>query len=329
MEDTQRRILAQEDTDGDCQITISDSGPKVLPLGSMDSGGFNKYEVRGTYALANLLQELALAREYGRKKIVLHEGRLTENPVDRLSRMIRHHFWDSLTRRIDADGLEIICLDPKDRYSNHQPRIYVPFHDLKALRYYQHVATTRQHLNLDVVQLPLDITPQYVFSINEKPGILSLALRDVVDGESGEAVVQGVAFVVPGGRFNEMYGWDSYFETLGLLEAGRVELSRGMVDNFVYQIQHYGKILNANRSYYLTRTQPPLFTDMIMRVFQHLCRQSNDSPTKTLASPTEYSNSISVDSSLPPHHSPLIPSDAALLSMEQLRFDCARSYTNC
>ena len=62
--------------------------------------------------------------------------------------------------------------------------------------------------------------------------------------------------MVPGGRFNEMYGWDSYFEALGLLEDDRVDLAKAMADNFVYQITHYGKILNANRTYYLTRSQP-------------------------------------------------------------------------
>jgi alpha,alpha-trehalase len=56
VEDTQRRILAQEDTDGDNQITVSDRGPKVLSLGTAFSSGHNKYEIRGTYALANLLQ---------------------------------------------------------------------------------------------------------------------------------------------------------------------------------------------------------------------------------------------------------------------------------
>lgn len=63
--------------------------------------------------LSNLLQELALARDHGQKSIVLDEARLSENPVSRLSRMIRHSFWSNLTRRIDGDGLEAICADPK------------------------------------------------------------------------------------------------------------------------------------------------------------------------------------------------------------------------
>jgi alpha,alpha-trehalase len=83
-----------------------------------------------------------------------------------------------------------------------------------------------------------------------------------------------VPFVVPGGRFNEMYGWDSYFEALGLVADGRVHLARAMVDNFVYQIEHYGKILNANRTYYLTRSQPPFLTSMGLAVYAQLPRNA-------------------------------------------------------
>jgi alpha,alpha-trehalase len=71
-------------------------------------------------------------------------------------------------------------------------------------------------------------------------------------------------YVVPGGRFNEMYGWDSYFIIRGLLEAGRRELARGMIENFFYEIENYGAVLNANRTYYLTRSQPPFLTSMVM-----------------------------------------------------------------
>jgi alpha,alpha-trehalase len=75
-------------------------------------------------------------------------------------------------------------------------------------------------------------------------------------------------YVVPGGRFNEMYGWDSYFIQVGLLEDDEVALARDMVDNFIYEIEHYGTILNANRTYYLTRSQPPFLTTMILGVYR-------------------------------------------------------------
>ena len=75
-------------------------------------------------------------------------------------------------------------------------------------------------------------------------------------------------YVVPGGRFNEMYGWDSYFIVLGLLRDGKIELAKNMTDNFIYQVKNYGAILNANRTYYLTRSQPPFLTRMVLAVFQ-------------------------------------------------------------
>ncbi|KAI7858220.1 trehalase-domain-containing protein [Circinella umbellata] len=269
VQETQRILMEQEDTDGDYQITVNDLGPKSFSVGTADSGGYRKIDIRGTYMLSNLLQELALAKDYGRKHIVLDEARLNENPVDRLSRMIRHNFWQGLTRRIDADGLELICADTKNRSANHNPRIYIPHGEDAVFEYYKHVAETRKHLKLDVQLLPENITPEYVKSINDRPGILALAMR-----EKGNTL-EGVPFVVPGGRFNEMYGWDSYFETLGLLTDDRVDLAHDMVDNFVYQIKHYGKILNANRSYYLSRSQPPFLTDMILRVYE---RESVSNP---------------------------------------------------
>jgi len=74
-------------------------------------------------------------------------------------------------------------------------------------------------------------------------------------------------YVVPGGRFNEMYGWDSYFIQVGLLRDGETRLALDMVENFLYEIEHYGQILNANRTYYLTRSQPPFLTRMILGVY--------------------------------------------------------------
>jgi alpha,alpha-trehalase len=79
-------------------------------------------------------------------------------------------------------------------------------------------------------------------------------------------------YVVPGGRFNEMYGWDSYFIQVGLLRDGEIELAKNMADNFLYQIENYGKVLNANRTYYLSRSQPPFLTQMVLGVY----RKTND-----------------------------------------------------
>jgi alpha,alpha-trehalase len=85
-------------------------------------------------------------------------------------------------------------------------------------------------------------------------------------------------YVVPGGRFNEMYGWDSYFIVRGLLLAGRVELARGMVENLFFEVDHYGAMLNANRTYYLTRSQPPFLSSMFVEVYAALHKSGHADP---------------------------------------------------
>jgi alpha,alpha-trehalase len=70
-------------------------------------------------------------------------------------------------------------------------------------------------------------------------------------------------YVVPGGRFNEIYYWDSYFTMLGLRVAGRYDLIESMINNFAYLISEIGFIPNGNRSYFLSRSQPPFFAMMV------------------------------------------------------------------
>jgi alpha,alpha-trehalase len=70
-------------------------------------------------------------------------------------------------------------------------------------------------------------------------------------------------YVVPGGRFRELYYWDSYFSMLGLQQSGRGDLQQDLVDDFAYLIDTYGHIPNGTRSYYLSRSQPPFFFEMV------------------------------------------------------------------
>ena len=70
-------------------------------------------------------------------------------------------------------------------------------------------------------------------------------------------------YVVPGGRFREIYYWDSYFTMLGLVRDGRTDLVRNMLDNFAFLVRTLGHIPNGNRTYYLSRSQPPYFGAMV------------------------------------------------------------------
>ncbi|MEP6505423.1 MAG: alpha,alpha-trehalase TreA [Betaproteobacteria bacterium] len=70
-------------------------------------------------------------------------------------------------------------------------------------------------------------------------------------------------YVVPGGRFREGYYWDSYFTMLGLQESGHERMVDDMLENFAYEIEAYGHVPNGNRTYYLSRSQPPFFALMV------------------------------------------------------------------
>jgi len=251
---TLNALLDQEDTDGDKKLTIEDKGPKSFLLS--DIKGKKKTTINGTFHLSNLLQELILAKE--KNSDTVDTDPIFEEPINRFTRMIEDYYWDGLTRSIDKKGLIQVLTDEKSM--SDKQRIYVPYNDSVAFSYFKELESSIN--NFEVIKLPEIITPEYVLGINDKPGILSLKL------EEKKGKISGVPFVVPGGRFNEMYGWDSYFESIGLLLGPKKELAKTMADNFQYEIEHYGKILNANRTYYLTRTQPPFYSSMIREVFE-------------------------------------------------------------
>lgn len=117
--------------------------------------------------------------------------------------MIKHTFWDSLTRRIDGDGLELIIADPKAL--NKVPRIYCPRGAPEIYDYYRQVAIDKPQLNLEVILLPeVPDDADYVKSINEKPGILALEMKAKLNDQGEKVGLEGIPFVVPGARFNEV-----------------------------------------------------------------------------------------------------------------------------
>ncbi|MBO9557112.1 MAG: alpha,alpha-trehalase TreF [Caulobacter sp.] len=91
--------------------------------------------------------------------------------------------------------------------------------------------------------------------------VLTRAPVKAVDGDS--ALPLDKPFVVPGGRFREMYYWDSYFTMLGLAADGRQDAVENMVDDFGGLINRYGHIPNGTRTYYLSRSQPPFYFAMV------------------------------------------------------------------
>ena len=239
---------------------------KSFSLGTSSSDGTHRIQIRGTYMLASLLQELSLAKAENRKFMALEEWKLTEDPVHRLDRMIKEVYWDSLTRCLDEFGIELAAQDSKA--SDTRPRIYVPRGAPEQFAYYEKIAHHRPDLGLDVQWLPEgEITAEFIKSLNHKPGMLALEMDFIQEEDSiGRKVPKGLPFIVPGGRFNELYNWDACFCTLGMLES-HPHVVKSMIRHFVFEIKHYGKVLNANRSYYLGRSQPPFLTELATRTY--------------------------------------------------------------
>jgi alpha,alpha-trehalase len=86
---------------------------------------------------------------------------------------------------------------------------------------------------------------------------------DVSASGHGSLIPLPHAYVVPGGRFREIYYWDSYFTMEGLVASGRIDLVESMIHNFAWLIDTHGHIPNGNRSYFLSRSQPPMFCFML------------------------------------------------------------------
>lgn len=244
------RLLSEQDTDGDQRITVLDRPAR--PFSVQSQGGLLTFKT--PEHLHNLLEVVTLALRAGSERV--DYSRVFEDPVTHLSRNIRERFWQGLTRRIDPAHVAMALNDTKTRSS--QAFLYVPGSDAHAWTAFTLAAERASEPKFQVRAVPPLPTPDWVRQLDGRHGLLSLALNS--DG-------QGVPFVVPGGRFNELYGWDSYFHVLGLLQDGLFELARSIVDNFIYEIEHYGKVLNANRTYYLTRSQPPFFASMVLAVY--------------------------------------------------------------
>jgi alpha,alpha-trehalase len=164
--------------------------------------------------------------------------------------------WDVLTRSIDNCNTVV---DPK---MTTQSVLYVP----AEYAINERLKQIAEKCKVQVIALPEKIT---------RPGQFDVAQ---LHGKHGLLLLEN-PYVVPGGFFNEMYGWDSYFIALGLIDDGHVDVARGMAENFFFEIEHYGAVLNANRSYYLTRSQPPYLSSMVMAIYNGLRNSEHDKST--------------------------------------------------
>nr|WP_279545376.1 trehalase family glycosidase [Pseudoteredinibacter isoporae] len=166
-------------------------------------------------------------------------------------------FFDVQTQRIFQDSKIFADASPKT--------------DLESIR--EKYLQLRNKNDVDLLafveaHFDLPVDPVMHFSA-ENHGVweyidkLWLKLTRQPDFENSSLLHLPRPYVVPGGRFREIYYWDSYFTMLGLANSGHVDLVEDMVENFASLMRNYGVIPNGNREYYLSRTQPPYFALMV------------------------------------------------------------------
>jgi len=245
--------LAALDFDGDGRLTSRDAQHARqnqlrfevnLPVGP------------GLHLALTTAERLAHAAEVLGQLILDGQGDLPGLPTERLLegrvqalRTLLNQSWEGLVRRSDriAD-LERALQAMPVQSADGKRRVYVPAADRKALKRLR--AEALGHPEIEVVPLGDSRDAQTWHTLAHAPGMLYLPRP----------------YVVPGGRFVQMFGWDSYFNGRGALASGKKELARDLLENYLYEIDHYGKIPNSNLSYHLSRTQPPLMPRLALEL---------------------------------------------------------------
>jgi alpha,alpha-trehalase len=176
-------------------------------------------------------------------------------------------FLDVQNQRIYPDGKTFVDLVPKNRIKSIQEEYALlrqdPQFDLREFvgRHFYDLSTTIHKKD------PFEVRPEE--SIEDHIARLwsHLERRNRVD--RGSLIALPHRYIVPGGRFNEQFYWDTYFIMLGLAAEGKWTLIEGMIKNYAHMIRKYGFIPTANRTYFLSRSQPPFFALMVQLLAEH------------------------------------------------------------
>src|SRR3984957_17546018 len=218
--------------------------------------GPNSYTGVLSLCLAATILVLTFPRSetaYSRSSFQLQTMTETAHPLEQIKKYISSS-WEHLTRSL------ALCKTFEDIKTEGEPNLYLPLGFPEPAD----IAELQKNCPIRVARLPKKISTAGDIDLGEIPneGVLFLPHP----------------YVVPGGQFNEMYGWDSYFIILGLLRENGEPIAKGMVENFFFEIEHYGAILNANRTYYLTRSQPPFLSSMVLAIYQAEGRDGKQDP---------------------------------------------------
>ncbi len=188
--------------------------------------------------------------------------RASKSPDEALGEL----FADVQKQRIYDDGKTFVDLIPKHRvkqiYQEYAILKRDPNFDLRdfiARHFYETSKTNPQPA----------FVPDLNMTVTEHITALWIHLERRNRRDRGSLIALPYTYIVPGGRFNEQFYWDSYFIMLGLAADNRWDLVEGMIKNYAYLMRKFGFIPTANRTYFLSRSQPPFFSHMVRLLAQH------------------------------------------------------------
>src|SRR5258706_1146410 len=171
---------------------------------------------------------------------------------------IKPFFEDVQLQRVFPDGKTFVdCL----------PKLPIEEINTKYIHQKDHPGFSLEKFVLANFDLPILHSNGYKSDLNksieENIEILWNVLTRQPDKKTGSLIPLPYPYIVPGGRFGEIYYWDSYFTMLGLKASGKKEMLENMVKNFSYLVETIGYIPNGNRSYFIGRSQPPFYSLML------------------------------------------------------------------
>ncbi len=247
-------LLRRADRDRDGRITGSDvrgagNGRSSFQL---KLGPGLELWVQGAERLSQLASVLGSEARKRNGLAPIDLNRLLEGRVDAALDAVARA-WGDLARSVQSiDGLLAAVGEGRTRAADGKAYLYVPESDPEALARLRREAKGRRQVR--VVALPRARGAREHEALARNAGVAYLPRP----------------YVVPGDRFREMYGWDSYFHARGALAAGRLDLAQDLAENQIYAVRHYGKVPNSNRSYHLSRSQPPFLAPLVAAVHSEL-----------------------------------------------------------
>ena len=180
-------------------------------------------------------------------------------------RILGQLFIDVQQQRIYKDGKTFVDVVPKTKIKQIQQEFTIErenpdfnLHDF-VNRHFYHVDGESTRPNI--------IDPS--LTMREHIRALWPTLERRATKRQGSLIPLPHPYIVPGGRFSEQFYWDSYFIMLGLAADNHWSMIEGMIKNYAYMIRKFGRIPTANRTYFLSRSQPPLLSHMVELLSEH------------------------------------------------------------